>query len=50
MNVEVQFTFPPTYPDVPPEMEVVSNSGPLTPEHLEEIDAFLEQQVSQYCS
>ena len=45
VNVEVQFSFPPTYPDVPPEMEIASSSGPLRPEHLEEISTFLEEQV-----
>ena len=44
VSVEVQFSFPPTYPDVPPEMEVVSNSG-LEPKHVEEIETFLQEQV-----
>ena len=45
VNVEVQFSFPPTYPDVPPEMEIVSTSGPLKPEHPQEIEQFLLEQV-----
>lgn len=44
VNVEVQFSFPPTYPDIPPEMEVVSSSG-LSPDHVEEIETFLQEQV-----
>lgn len=47
VNVEVQFSFPPTYPDVPPEMEIVSTSGPLKPEHPQEIEQFLLEQASQ---
>ena len=44
VSVEVQFCFPSTYPDVPPEMEVVSSSG-LEPSHIEEIVAYLQEQV-----
>ena len=44
VSVEVQFSFPPTYPDVPPEMEVVSSSG-LEPKHLDEIGVFIQEQV-----
>ena len=44
VSVEVQFSFPPTYPDVPPEMEVVSSTG-LEPKHVDEIVTFLQEQV-----
>ena len=40
----VQFTYPPTYPDVPPETAIVSHIG-LSDEQEEEISRLLQEQV-----
>lgn len=40
----VQFTYPPTYPDVPPETAIVSHTG-LSDEQEEEILRLLQEQV-----
>lgn len=45
VNIQVEFRFPATYPDVPPYMEIASSDGPLTPENLEDIKLFLDEQV-----
>jgi len=49
VSVDVQFTYPPTYPEVVPEFSVVSHSG-LLEEQIGEIEARLSSVVSGFVS
>ena len=44
VHVEVQFTLTETYPDTPPAMEVIAQSG-LTDEQAQELVEKLQEQV-----
>ena len=45
MSVDVQFTYPPTYPEVVPEISVISHSG-ISEEQMSEIETHLLSVVS----
>lgn len=45
-SADVQFSYPPTYPDVEPELEIVSQTG-LSSEQVLEIETYLKEQVNE---
>ncbi len=44
MSVDIQFSYPPTYPDEVPGVEIVDQTG-LSPEQVTELETFLNEQV-----
>lgn len=46
-SIQVQFTYPPTYPDVVPEIAVTSHSG-LSEHQLAELEVSLNDLVCSY--
>ena len=46
MSVDIQFTYPPMYPDEEPGVEIVNQTG-LSPEQAAELETYLKEQVQQ---
>ena len=44
VSVDIQFTYPPMYPDEVPGVEIVSQTG-LSPEQATELETYLKEQV-----
>ena len=47
VSVEVEFTYPPTYPDVTPGISIISYDG-VSEEQMTELEAHLVSVVSEY--